>query len=57
MTPAEFAAVLPASELAERVRDFTVNYNRMRFGSEAQAGPALLTALEAIEREAGGKPS
>ncbi len=50
LTPAEFAAVLPASELAARVRDFTANYNRLRFGGEASAGPALLATLEAIEK-------
>lgn len=50
LTPAEFAAVLPDSELARRVRDFTAGYNRLRFGGEAGAGPALLAALEAIER-------
>lgn len=50
LTPAEFAAALPASELARQVQEFTANYNRLRFGGEADAGPTLLAALEEIER-------
>ncbi len=55
LTPTEFANVLPPSELAARVREFTADYNRLRFGGRAEAGPTLLATLEAIER--GGRRS
>ncbi|MGB9604434.1 MAG: DUF4129 domain-containing protein, partial [Bryobacteraceae bacterium] len=50
LTPAEFASALPASDLAERVREFTRAYNRLRFGGESDAGPALMAMLAALER-------
>ncbi|MGC8795288.1 MAG: transglutaminase-like domain-containing protein, partial [Bryobacteraceae bacterium] len=50
LTPAEFASALPASDLAERVREFTRAYNRLRFGGESDAGPALVAMLAALER-------
>jgi len=53
LTPAEFAAGLPAGEWAERVREFTAAYNRLRFGGELEAGSALVGLLEALE--AGGR--
>lgn len=50
LTPAEFAAVLPESELAGQVREFTRNYNRLRFGGESDAGPALVAILAQLAK-------
>src|SRR4029434_4429602 len=41
-TPHEFAAVLPA-ELRGTVAQFTQAYNALRFGSQTQAAPHLLS--------------
>jgi len=57
LTPAEFAAVLPESELARQVREFTLHYNRLRFGGETDAGPALVAILAALEKARPAKAS
>ena len=57
LTPAEFAAVLPESELARQVREFTLHYNRLRFGREFDAGPALVAILAALEKARPAKAS
>ncbi len=57
LTPAEFAAVLPPSELGELVRRFTAAYNRLRFGGYREAGPLLLDLLGRLERAGQDAPA
>jgi len=49
LTPAEFARVLPASELAMLVEDLTGAYNQFRFGGRRDAAPRLVRLLRRIE--------
>jgi transglutaminase-like putative cysteine protease len=49
LTPAEFARVLPASEVAVLVQDFTSAYNAFRFGGESAAAPRMVQLLERLE--------
>jgi hypothetical protein len=50
LTPAEFAGVLPASDTAVLVRQFTSAYNDLRFGGNADAATRMVDLLERIER-------
>ena len=54
LTPAEFACVLPASDTAVLVRQFTSAYNDLRFGGNAGAAARMVDLLERIER---GQPA
>jgi transglutaminase-like putative cysteine protease len=49
LTPAEFARVLPASELALLVDDLTTAYNQVRFGGRNDAAPRMALVLQRIE--------
>jgi hypothetical protein len=49
LTPAEFAHVLPASELAMLVEDLTGAYNQFRFGGRRDAAPRMVRLLRRIE--------
>jgi transglutaminase-like putative cysteine protease len=49
LTPAEFARVLPASELALLVEDLTCAYNEFRFGGRSDAAPRMVRLLQRIE--------
>jgi transglutaminase-like putative cysteine protease len=49
LTPAEFARVLPASELAMLVDDLTGAYNQFRFGGRRDAAPRMVRLLRRIE--------
>ena len=49
LTPAEFARVLPASELAMLVEDLTAAYNQFRFGGRNDAAPRMVRLLRRIE--------
>jgi len=49
LTPAEFAHVLPASELAILVEDLTGAYNQFRFGGRRDAAPRMVRLLRRIE--------
>ncbi|HEY2842054.1 MAG TPA: transglutaminaseTgpA domain-containing protein [Bryobacteraceae bacterium] len=49
ITPAEFARVLPASELAMLVEDLTAAYNEVRFGGRRDAAPRMVRLLRRIE--------
>jgi transglutaminase-like putative cysteine protease len=49
LTPAEFARVLPASELALLVEDLTGAYNEFRFGGRSAAAPRMVRILRQIE--------
>ena len=49
LTPAEFARVLPASELAMLVEDLTGAYNQFRFGGRSDAAPRMVRLLRRIE--------
>jgi hypothetical protein len=49
LTPAEFARVLPSSELAMLVEDLTGAYNQFRFGGRRDAAPRMVRLLRRIE--------
>ena len=49
LTPAEFARVLPASELSMLVEDLTGAYNQFRFGGRRDAAPRMVRLLRRIE--------
>jgi protein-glutamine gamma-glutamyltransferase len=49
LTPAEFARVLPPSELAMLVEDLTGAYNEFRFGGRRDAAPRMVRLLRRIE--------
>jgi hypothetical protein len=49
LTPAEFARVLPASDLAMLVEDLTGAYNEFRFGGRRDAAPRMVRLLRRIE--------
>jgi hypothetical protein len=53
-TPSEFAASLPASELRQAVGEFTVTYNALRFGGQAESAVRLSVLLEEVERAPAG---
>jgi hypothetical protein len=49
LTPAEFARVLPASEIALLVEDLTAAYNEVRFGGRRDAAPRMVWLLQRLE--------
>jgi hypothetical protein len=49
MTPVEFMKSMPSSEDVPLVEEFTVCYNRLRFGGHAEAAPRMLDLLEALD--------
>ncbi len=46
LTPAEFARVLPASEVSVVVDDLTASYNALRFGGRGDVAPRMMLLLE-----------
>lgn len=50
LTPAEFARVLPASELTALIDDLTVFYNEFRFGGRREVAPRMVRLLEQLEK-------
>jgi protein-glutamine gamma-glutamyltransferase len=50
LTPAEFARVLPASEVSIMVNDLTASYNELRFGGRGDVAPRMMLLLERLER-------
>jgi hypothetical protein len=50
LTPAEFARVLPASEVSRVVDHLTVFYNELRFGGRAEVAPRMMHLLEDLEK-------
>lgn len=50
LTPLEFAQVLPASDLAPLVAEFTAAYNQLRFGNNAEDAQRIVTLLSRIEQ-------
>jgi hypothetical protein len=49
-TPAEFAASLAGSPLAEPVHEFTSAYNALRFGGRTDVAPRLSALLDELEQ-------
>jgi hypothetical protein len=50
LTPAEFARVLPASEISRMVDHLTVFYNELRFGGRGEVAPRMMHLLEQLEK-------
>jgi hypothetical protein len=50
LTPAEFARVLPASEVSRTVDHLTVFYNELRFGGRGDVAPRMMHLLEQLEK-------
>ena len=50
LTPAEFARVLPASEVRGVVFDLTAFYNEFRFGGRRDVAPEMMRLLENLEK-------
>src|SRR5579862_1298709 len=50
LTPAEFARVLPASEVRGVVQDLTAFYNEFRFGGRRDVAPEMMRLLENLEK-------
>ena len=50
LTPAEFARVLPASEMSRMVDRLTVFYNELRFGGRGEVAPQMMHLLEDLEK-------
>ncbi|HLX46603.1 MAG TPA: DUF4129 domain-containing protein, partial [Bryobacteraceae bacterium] len=50
LTPAEFARVLPASEVRGVVQDLTTFYNEFRFGGRREVAPEMMRLLENLEK-------
>jgi len=49
LTPAEFARVLPVSEVTPLVEDVTAAYNELRFGGRRAVAPRMVRLLEQME--------
>lgn len=49
ITPAEFARLLPASDMATLVASFTAAYNDLRFGGNREAASRMMQLLGALE--------
>jgi hypothetical protein len=50
LTPAEFARVLPASEVNRIVDDLTAFYNEFRFGGRREVAPSMVRLLDQLEK-------
>jgi transglutaminase-like putative cysteine protease len=50
LTPAEFARVIPASELTVLVDDLTGAYNEFRFGGRRDVAPRMVRLLDQLEK-------
>ncbi|MGE5568433.1 MAG: DUF3488 and DUF4129 domain-containing transglutaminase family protein [Rhodospirillales bacterium] len=50
ITPLEFARLLPPSQTATLVANFTAAYNDLRFGGDTAAASRMIEALESLER-------
>ena len=50
LTPAEFARVLPSSEVSRTVDHLTVFYNELRFGGRGEVAPRMMSLLEELEK-------
>jgi transglutaminase-like putative cysteine protease len=50
LTPAEFARVLPATEVRTVVHDLTSFYNEFRFGGHREVAPQMMHLLEQLEK-------
>jgi len=50
-TPAEFAASLPRTAMGERVAEFTITYNALRFGGRTEVATQLSALLDELERQ------
>jgi hypothetical protein len=49
LTPSEFARVIPESQMACLVGEFTAQYMDLRYGQRAAAGERMLGLLQEIE--------
>jgi hypothetical protein len=49
LTPAEFARILPESQITQLVRGFTGAYNELRFGGDREAALRMVSLLKEIE--------
>ena len=50
LTPAEFARVLPASEVSPIIEDLTTFYNEFRFGGRTEVAPRMMVLLDQLEK-------
>jgi len=50
LTPAEFARVLPKSEVSQVVDHLTISYNELRFGGRGNVAPRMMHLLEQLEK-------
>ena len=50
LTPAEFARVLPATEVRTVVQDLTSFYNEFRFGGRRDVAPQMMHLLDRLEK-------
>jgi hypothetical protein len=50
LTPAEFARVLPKSEVSVVVDRLTVFYNELRFGGRGEVAPRMMHLLDRLEK-------
>jgi hypothetical protein len=50
LTPAEFARVLPATEVRNVVYDLTSFYNEFRFGGHREVAPQMMQLLDQLEK-------
>ena len=50
LTPAEFARVLPASEVSPIIEDLTTFYNEFRFGGRMDVAPRMVVLLDQLEK-------
>ena len=50
LTPAEFARVIPTSELTMLVDDLTSAYNEFRFGGRRDVAPRMVRLLDQLEK-------
>jgi len=50
LTPAEFARVLPATEVRGVVQDLTSFYNEFRFGGRRDVAPQMMHLLDRLEK-------
>jgi hypothetical protein len=51
ITPMEFVRLIPASQMASLVSNFTSAYNDLRFGGDPAAASRMIETLESLERQ------